>query len=160
MAKIEYTLPNGKIKTFEVDEHTALSYAQIEKETRREEERTRWRKRKKLNSLEEMTDFGVQFKSNEPTPEELAIHRDESRRLHNALSLLPENQQKLVFNVYFNGQSLTEIAKQEGVSYQAIQNRMAKILKNLKLFWIKGVVIIVSRSLKAQGINLDAFRRY
>lgn len=31
MAKIEYTLPNGKIKTFEVDEHTALSYAQIEK---------------------------------------------------------------------------------------------------------------------------------
>ena len=76
MAKIEYTLPNGKIKTFEVDEHTALSYAQIEKETRREEERTRWRKRKKLNSLEEMTDFGVQFKSNEPTPEELAIHRD------------------------------------------------------------------------------------
>lgn len=134
MAKIEYTFPNGKIKTFEVDEHTALSYAQIEKETRREEERTRWRKRKKLNSLEEMTDFGVQFKSNEPTPEELAIHRDESRRLHNALSLLPENQQKLVFNVYFYGQSLTEIAKQEGVSYQAIQNRMAKILKKLKTF--------------------------
>lgn len=134
MAKIEYTFPNGKIKTFEVDEHTALSYAQIEKETRREEERTRWRKRKKLNSLEEMIVFGVQFKSNEPTPEELAIHRDESRRLHNALSLLPENQQKLVFNVYFNGQSLTEIAKQEGVSYQAIQNRMAKILKKLKIF--------------------------
>lgn len=81
-----------------------------------------------------MTDFGVQFMSNEPTPEELAIHRDESHRLHNALSLIPENQQKLVFNVYFNGQSLTEIAKQEGVSYQAIQNRMAKILKKLKTF--------------------------
>ena len=134
MATIKYTFDNGKCETYEVDEHIALAYEQIETETSREEERTRWRKRKKLNSLEEMTDFGVQFKSNEPTPEELAIQRDESRRLHNAISLLPENQQKLVFNVYFNGQSLTEIAKQEGVSYQAIQNRMAKILKKLKTF--------------------------
>ena len=134
MATIKYTFDNGKCETYEVDEKTALAYEQIETETRREEECARWRKRKKLNSLEEMSEFGVQFASSEPNPEELAIHRDECRRLHNAISHLSENQQKLVTNVYFNGQSLAEIAKEEGVSYQAIQNRMAKILKKLKNF--------------------------
>lgn len=134
MKTIQYTLVNGKCATYEADEKIALAYEQVEIETRREEERARWRRRKKLNSLEEMSESGVQFVSSEPNPEELAIHRDEYSRLHKAVSLLPENQQKLITNVYFNGQSLAEIAKEEGVSYQAIQNRMAKILKKLKTF--------------------------
>ncbi len=134
MKTIQYTLANGKCATYEVNEKTALAYEQIETETRREEERMRWRRRKKLNSLEEMCESGVQFVSSETNPEELVIYRDEYSRLHNAISLLPENQQKLVSSVYFNGQSLAEIAKEEGVSYQAIQNRMAKILKKLKTF--------------------------
>ena len=134
MKTIQYTLANGKCATYEVDEKIALAYEQIEIETRREEERARWRRRKKLNSLEEMSESGVQFALLEPNPEELAIHRDEYNRLYNAISHLPENQQELVLNVYFNGQSLAEIAKEEGVSYQAIQNRMTKILKKLKTF--------------------------
>lgn len=134
MKTIQYTFENGKCEIYEVDEKTALAYEQIKTETRREEERARWRRRKKLNSLEEMSESGAQFASSEPNPEELAIHRDEYSRLHNAISHLPENQQRLVTNVYFNSQSLAEIAKEEGVSYQAIQNRMAKILKKLKIF--------------------------
>ena len=134
MKTIQYTFANGKCATYEVDEKTALAYEQIETENRREEERARWRRRKKLNSFEEMSESGAQFASSEPNPEELAIHRDEYSRLHNAVSLLPENQQKLVINVYFNGQSLAEIVKEESVSYQAIQNRLAKILKKLKTF--------------------------
>ncbi len=134
MKTIQYALANGKCEIYEVDEKTALAYEQIETETRREEERERWRRRKKLNSFEEMSESGMQFASSEPNPEELAIHRDEYSRLHKAVSLLPENQQRLVINVYFNGKSLAEIAKVEGVSYQAIQNRMAKILKKLKTF--------------------------
>ena len=134
MKTIQYTFENGKCEIYEVDEKTALAYEQVEIETRREEERMRWRRRKKLNSLDEMSESGAQFASSEPNPEELAIHRDEYNRLHKAISLLSENQQRLVTNVYFNGQLLAEIAKEEGVSYQAIQNRMAKILKKLKTF--------------------------
>lgn len=136
MATINYTFADGKIRTFEVDEHTALAYEQIEDETRREEERARWRTRMKLNSLEEMSDFGVQFASDEHTPEEALIKNEENRRLHNAIAALPENQRNLVNTVFYCGVSLVEIARIEGTTYQAIQNRLAKILKKLKKFLI------------------------
>ncbi len=52
--------------------------------------------------------------------------------LYQAISKLLPRQQELVDKIYFRGMTITEIAKEEGVSYQAIQNRLTKILSQLK----------------------------
>ena len=134
MATINYTLADGKIITLEVDEHTALAYEQIEDETHREEERTHWRARKKLNSLEEMTELGVQFASGDLTPEQALIKNEDSRRLHNALSKLPAEQRELIIRVYFKGEKQADIAREQGVTRKAINNRLERIYAQLKKF--------------------------
>ena len=134
MATINYTLADGKIITLEVDEHTALAYEQIEDETHREEERARWRARKKLNSLEEMTELGVQFASGDLTPEQALIKNEDSRRLHNALSKLPAEQRELIIRVYFKGEKQADIAREQGVTRKAINNRLERIYAQLKKF--------------------------
>lgn len=134
MATINYTFADGKITTFEVDEHTALAYEQIENETRREEERARWRARKKLNSLEELTDLGVQFASSDLTPEQALIENEDYRRLHNALSKLPNEQRELIIRVYFKNEKQADIAREQGVTHKAINNRLKRIYAQLKKF--------------------------
>ena len=134
MATINYTLTDCKIITLEVDEHTALTYEQIEDETHREEERARWRARKKLNSLEEMTELGVQFASSDLTPEQALIKNEDSRRLHNALSKLPAEQRELIIRVYFKGEKQADIAREQGVTRKAINNRLERIYAQLKKF--------------------------
>lgn len=134
MATINYTFADGKIATFEVDERTALAYEQIEDETRREEERARWRARKKLNSLEELTDLGVQFVSNDLTPEQALIKNEDYRRLHNALSKLPNEQRELIIRVYFKNEKQVDIAREQGVTRKAINNRLERIYAQLKKF--------------------------
>lgn len=134
MATINYTFADGKITTFEVDEHTALAYEQIEDETRREEERARWRARKKLNSLEELTDLGVQFASGDLTPEQALIKNEDYRRLHNALSKLPNEQRELIIRVYFKNEKQADIAREQGVTRKAINNRLERIYAQLKKF--------------------------
>lgn len=52
--------------------------------------------------------------------------------LHQAIGKLLPRQQELVDKIYSRGMTITEIAKEEGVSYQAIQNRLNKILGQLK----------------------------
>lgn len=134
MATINYTFADGKITTFEVDEHTALAYEQVEDETRREEERARWRARKKLNSLEELTDLGVQFASGDLTPEQALIKNEDYRRLHNALSKLPNEQRELIIRVYFKNEKQTDIAREQCVTRKAINNRLERIYTQLKKF--------------------------
>lgn len=134
MATINYTFADGKITTFEVDEHIALAYEQIEDETRREEERARWRARKKLNSLEELTGLGVQFASGDLTPEQALIKNEDYRRLHNALSKLPNEQRELIIRVYFKNEKQADIAREQGVTRKAINNRLERIYAQLKKF--------------------------
>lgn len=52
--------------------------------------------------------------------------------LYQTISKLLPRQQVLVDKIYFRGMTIAEIAKEEGVSYQAIQNRLNKILGRLK----------------------------
>lgn len=52
--------------------------------------------------------------------------------IHRAISRLDAKEQELIERLYFEGESLVSIAKEEGVSYQAIQCRKKLILKKLR----------------------------
>lgn len=64
------------------------------------------------------------------------IGKEERERLYAAIAKLQPQQQELLRRVYFGGEALADIAREEGVSKMALTNRMKKIYaalqKNLK----------------------------
>ncbi|MBC2723228.1 MAG: sigma-70 family RNA polymerase sigma factor, partial [Desulfosporosinus sp.] len=52
--------------------------------------------------------------------------------LHNALIRLLPQQQELIKKVFIEGRSMASIAREEGVTAKAIQDRVNKIKRRLK----------------------------
>lgn len=72
-------------------------------------------------------------------PSDEDVERDvfaalDSEALYAAIEKLQPQQQDLVKRVYFQGEKLSDIAREEGVSKMALTNRMKKILASLKKF--------------------------
>jgi len=63
----------------------------------------------------------------EETPEE------ELNRLYYAMGRLPDDQRKLIDLIYFKGYSHKQVAEMEGVSRQAIEKRLKKIMEELRI---------------------------
>ena len=55
------------------------------------------------------------------------IRKDERLLLRAAIGKLQPQQQELLHRVYFGGETLADIAREEGVSKMALTNRMKKI---------------------------------
>lgn len=133
MTKIKYYDGYTEIE-IEVEDSFANVYAEIENESKREEWRDDWRRRRKLSSLEELDEFGDKIADGKPTPEDEAIESETRENLHKAIARLLSEQQELIYRVYFNGESQTDIAREQGVTKKAINNRLSRILENLKKY--------------------------
>lgn len=137
MKTINYKM-NGKIVQLEVSDKVAEQYHEIVKEEDRVRiARIRHESRFSVEEYEELT--GNEIASDELSPEEKLLESEEKKenkcKLQAALtSLLPE-QKELVTLVYVKNMSLKDIAEKYGISYQAVQNRMEKILKKLKKYF-------------------------
>ena len=95
---------------------------------------TRW-----LLSLDKLTDKDdADFKENRSMLEESARHREEQAYdsgreiLHEAVSYLAPEWQKLFRQFYKEEMTRTAIAKQEGISVEAVRKRLKKMEKQLK----------------------------
>lgn len=64
--------------------------------------------------------------------EQELIYSEETNELYQAINNLEGYRQRLIYDYYFNDIPLVDIAKEERVSPQAIDNRKNKILKNLR----------------------------
>lgn len=62
------------------------------------------------------------------------LSRIENRNLRNAIKRLSPRQRELLHKVYYQNIKLTDLAKEYGISYQALQNRLKKIYNQLKKF--------------------------
>ena len=60
------------------------------------------------------------------------INNMERERLYTAIARLQPQQQELLRRVYFGGETLADIAREEGVSKMALTNRMKKIYSALQ----------------------------
>ena len=70
-------------------------------------------------------------------PSDVDVEREvlegiDNKALYAAITQLQPQQQELVKRVYFRGEKLADIAREEGVSKTAITNRMKKITAALK----------------------------
>lgn len=127
MVTIQYFDGNKHIHV-EVSEDFAKAFQQMEKEdalTERKETR-------RHESLDELISKGYEFVQEEP--EENEWMQEMLKKLPEALKQLTDEQLWLIEQVFYFNRNQTDIGNELGISQQAIQRRLERILKKLKKF--------------------------
>ena len=129
MKTIQYKFNDGTIREISVtDELYALHLELLQ-----EEKRNHWRETRRHISLEYLMEQGVDIADHDSgDPLSALIEKTDDEKLKNALSFLSDKQRALIEKVFYNDLSLREIARQTGVSHQALSQQLATIYKKLK----------------------------
>ena len=129
MKTIQYKFNDGTTKEISVtDELYALHLELLQ-----EEKRNHWRETRRHISLEYLMEQGVYIADHDSgDPLSALIEKTDDERIKNALSYLTDKQRALIEKVFYNDLSLREIARQTGVSHQALSQQLATIYKKLK----------------------------
>lgn len=130
MKIIDYKFHNGTNKTFEVKDHFYKEYKEMEKE----EKRVVRKETRRHISLDKLNEQGMDFQSNEPPILDMLIAKETNTKLQKAISKLSPVQQELIYKVFYQEISLTDIAKEKGISKSAITQQMQVIYKHLRKF--------------------------
>lgn len=130
MPKIKYTFADGTTSEIEVtDEFYALHLQLVQ-----EEKRNHWRETRRHTSLNYLMEIGVDFIDNAADLLTAYIQREDDERIHKAIAALSDKQRALLDKVFNQNMSLREIARQTGISHQALSKQLATIYKKLKKF--------------------------
>lgn len=128
MKEIIYKFQDGTKQIVKVQDDFYENYEFMEKESKRQD-RKETRRHIPLSFFDEQ---GVEFEDIGTNIEESLVKDDIYSLLGQAVKLLNQKQQNLVYQVFYNNKSLTEIAKEQGVSKSAITQQMQVILKKLR----------------------------
>ncbi len=112
----------------EVTEEFAAAYAEME----RLERLTERKETRRHQSLDKSLEHGWDIADPSENVFEKVEQSKRNRQLYQAISRLSPEQQKLLFEVYFEYIPQVEIARREGVSKFAINKRLSRILARLK----------------------------
>lgn len=131
MKTIQYKFNDGSIKEISVtDELYALHLELLQ-----EEKRNHWKETRRHISLEYLIEHGADIADHDGgDPLSALIEKTDDERIKTALSYLSDKQRSLIEKVFYNDLSLREIARQTGVSHQALSQQLATIYKKLKKF--------------------------
>lgn len=131
MQKIKYEFADGTTSEIEVTDEIYAVYEQLANE----EKRNNKRETRRHTSLYYFTEMGIDFTDeNAADPFTALIRREDEERIHKAISTLTEKQRALLHKVFDENLSLREIARQTGVTHQALSKQIAVIYKKLKKF--------------------------
>ena len=125
---IKYEFLTGEIIEIEVSDDIAEVAIEIERDTYNSNRR----ETRRHNSIEDMEGQGLQFDDKGVAVTTIVEEKETNEALHNALDKLLPQQKELVQKVFFQGMSIVQIARAEGVNEAAIRNRLNKIYKKLK----------------------------
>ena len=126
--KFKYDFGNGESREIEISEEWYdILFALDEEEARNNRKETR-----RHSSLTGMDYEGEWFAAPDVDVFQEVLCRFTANELQNAMRTLTPCQQELVRRVFLSGESLESIAREEGVTGQAIGNRLAKIYARLK----------------------------
>ena len=131
MKTIQYKFNDGSIKEINVtDELYALHLELLQ-----EEKRNHWKETRRHISLDYLMEQGADIADHrDGDPLSALIEKTDDEKLKNALSYLSDKQRSLIEKVFYNDLSLREIARQMGISHQALSQQLATICKKLKKF--------------------------
>ena len=131
MKTIQYKFNDGSISEISVtDELYALHLELLQ-----EEKRNHWKETRRHISLDYLMEQGADIADHrDGDPLSALIEKTDDERIKTALSYLSDKQRSLIEKVFYNDLSLREIARQTGVSHQALSQQLATICKKLKKF--------------------------
>lgn len=66
--------------------------------------------------------------------EQILERKENADKLYKAMQKLLPNQRELIRRVYFEGEKMSDIAREEGVDGSSVRHRMKRALKSLKKF--------------------------
>ena len=82
-----------------------------------------------------LMEIGVDFTGTAADPVAAVELREDDERIHKAIAALSDKQKRLVQAVFYEGKSLREIARQSGISHQALSKQLATVYKKIKKFF-------------------------
>ena len=131
MKTIQYKFNDGTTKEISVtDELYALHLELLQ-----EEKRNHWKETRRHISLEYLIEHGADIADHDGgDPLSALLEKTDDERIKTALSYLSDKQRSLIEKVFYNDLSLREIARQTGISHQALSQQLATIYKKLKKF--------------------------
>ncbi|CAN5715264.1 N/A [soil metagenome] len=90
-------------------------------------------RRVRAREVDNPDDAGLlQLISAEPGPEDRGVLVDESRRLHEAIRELPEEQRRVLLLTAFQGRSGKEISASEGIPVGTVKSRLHTAMLRLR----------------------------
>ena len=130
MQKIKYEFADGTTSEIEVtDELYALHLELVQ-----QEKRNHWKETRRHISLNYLTENGIDFEDKAADSLSAYLRREGDERIHNAITKLLPEQQALIKKIFYEGKTITEIAKAENVGKSAIANRLTRIYIKIKKF--------------------------
>ena len=130
MQKIKYEFADGTTSEIEItDELYALHLELVQ-----QEKRNHWKETRRHISLNYLTENGIDFEDKAADSLSAYLRREDDERIHNAITKLLPEQQALIKKIFYEGKTITEIAKAENVGKSAIANRLTRIYIKIKKF--------------------------
>ena len=134
MQTIKYEFNDGTTSEIEVSDEVYTLHLQLVQE----EKRNHWRETRRHISLYYLLENGVDFMDTAADSFAAVELRENEERIHNAIkNQLTDKQRELAQKVFFEGMTLTDIAKEKGVSQPAITQQLATVIKKLKKLFQK-----------------------
>lgn len=131
MKKIIYQFADGTQNEVEVSDEFYAQYQEIEKE---EKNKNRAETRRHI-SLSQMQENGFEPILQESSLEEDLLKEEMKKELLEAISTLTPEQQDLVYKVFYENKSTSQVAKEMGALDSSISHKLERIYKKLKKFW-------------------------
>lgn len=128
MKEINFKFNDGTRSTVKVQDEFYNEYEKLEVESKRIE-RKETRRHISINEFEEQ---GIEFEDENCSIESNLLDKERKEVVYSAIKKLAQKQQELVYQVFYLNKSLSEIAKEKGVSKSAITQQMQVICKHLK----------------------------
>lgn len=128
MQKIKYEFADGTTSEIEISEEIYALHLELVQQ----EKRNHWKETRRHISLNYLSDKGIDIESNAADPLDDCEQRENEERIHNAIKHLSDKQRELAQKVFYDGMTLTAIAKEKGVSQPAITQQLATVIKKLK----------------------------
>ncbi len=126
--KIKYEFATGEIVEVDVPAEVAEVSIRIDEETKRQN-RKETRRHISLSLLKEQENG---LEKNKDVVFTLVEQKNQIKIIENALKRLLPEQQELIFKAFFCEKTISELAKEKGVTPKAIRNRLDRIYRKLK----------------------------
>ena len=128
MQTIKYRFADGTTSEIEVADAFYTLYAVRVQQ----EKRNHWKETRRHISLEYLNENGIDFASPAADLLSVLIQQEDEKQIHRAMAMLSDKQKDLAEKGFFKGMTLTEIAKEKGVSQTTNPTQRATKLKKLK----------------------------